>query len=220
MHVGDGECQCTRKRVLEAAGEVFAAQGYEKATIREIVDRARANLNAVNYYFGDKRGLYVALFEQAHEKISGRDREAFAQSRDLPPEQRLRAMIAHILHGFILTKRAPWEARLMLREMVEPTGVLDMMIERFIRPRFEELAGIVRALAPRGIEPLAVQLCAESILGQCAHIAHRRIVVSQLIPEVDYTPAGVERLTAHITTFSLAAVRNMPSEQICEESVE
>jgi AcrR family transcriptional regulator len=206
----------TRQRVLEAAGEVFADKGFEKATIREIVERAGANLNAVNYYFRDKHGLYVALFEHAYEIVGGKDRDAFARNRHLPPEQRLRAMIAHVLHGFILTKRAPWEARLMLREMIEPTGVMDMMVERFIRPRFEELTAIVRELVPRHVSRLSVQLCAESILGQCAHMAHGRPVAPRLIPDLDYTPQGVEKLTQHIASFSLAAVRNLLDKERIE----
>ncbi len=60
MTVNTGESMDTRQRVLEAAGEVFAEKGFERATIREIVERAGANLNAVNYYFRDKHGLYVA----------------------------------------------------------------------------------------------------------------------------------------------------------------
>ena len=63
----------TRERLLEAAGEVFAEQGYRKATIREIVRRAGANLNAVNYHFRDKAGLYQAVFEYAHGTVRDED---------------------------------------------------------------------------------------------------------------------------------------------------
>lgn len=203
----------TRQRVLEAAGEVFADKGFEKATIREIVERAGANLNAVNYYFRDKQGLYLALFEHAHQTVRGKDRDAFTQNRDLPPEQRMRTMITHVLRGFILTKNAPWQARLMFRETIEPTGALDMMTRRFIQPRFEELASIVRALMPPDTPELSVQLCAESILGQCAHIAHRRAVMEKLIPELEYTPDGVAVIAEHITSFSLAAIRNLPRQE-------
>ena len=48
-----------RRRLLEAASEEFAAKGYEGATVRDIVARAHANLNSINYYFGSKQELYV-----------------------------------------------------------------------------------------------------------------------------------------------------------------
>ena len=44
----------TERRVLEAAGEVFAALGYRAATVRQICEKAGANIAAVNYYYGDK----------------------------------------------------------------------------------------------------------------------------------------------------------------------
>ena len=51
----------TEMRVLEAAGEVFADLGYRAATVRQICEKAGANIAAVNYYFGDKEGLYLAV---------------------------------------------------------------------------------------------------------------------------------------------------------------
>ena len=51
----------TEQRLLEAAGEVFAESGYRGATVRQICEKAKANLAAVNYYVRDKDGLYLAV---------------------------------------------------------------------------------------------------------------------------------------------------------------
>src|SRR4029077_18806791 len=57
----------TRKRLLEAAGEVFAERGFRDATIQEICRRADANIAAVHYHFADKEQLYRAVIQYAEE---------------------------------------------------------------------------------------------------------------------------------------------------------
>ena len=55
----------TRDKILNAAGEVFAEQGFEGATIRAITERAGVNVAAVNYHFRDKAELYTRVVVDA-----------------------------------------------------------------------------------------------------------------------------------------------------------
>ena len=104
----------TRERLLEAAGEVFSERGYEKATVREIVKRAKTNLNAVNYHFRDKEQLYVAVLLSAHQRSIQHMPGISEPIEHLSPEQRLQAFIRFFLqHIFEKGKRA-WQMKLML----------------------------------------------------------------------------------------------------------
>ena len=51
----------TRKAILDAAAEMFAAHGYRAATIREICAAAGANIALVSRHFGSKQGLYAEV---------------------------------------------------------------------------------------------------------------------------------------------------------------
>lgn len=53
----------TRARILDAARQRFAADGYERATIRAIAADADIDPSLVMRYFGNKQGLFVAAAE-------------------------------------------------------------------------------------------------------------------------------------------------------------
>lgn len=55
----------TTKEKILAAGEVlFAANGYDGTSMRDITEQARVNVAAVNYHFGSKENLLTALLDR------------------------------------------------------------------------------------------------------------------------------------------------------------
>lgn len=52
------DAEATAARILAAAQAVFQDKGYERATTREIAERAGINLALISRYFGSKRGLF------------------------------------------------------------------------------------------------------------------------------------------------------------------
>ena len=51
-----------RNRLLDAALALFAEKGFAKTSTREIASAAQINSASISYYFGDKAGLYKAVF--------------------------------------------------------------------------------------------------------------------------------------------------------------
>ncbi len=62
--------QATRRRLLEAATEEFATHGIAGARVDRISATARANKAQLYAYYGNKDGLFDAVFEQHTEKIT------------------------------------------------------------------------------------------------------------------------------------------------------
>src|SRR5687768_15023369 len=127
MHDSDSPI-VTRQRLLEAAGEVFAERGFRDATVRDICQRAAANVAAVKYHFGDKENLYAAAVRYAHT-CSTRHPDAIsvpaAGQKHLSAEERLRQFVRGFFIGILEEGKPAWHAKLMAREMAEPTAVLD-----------------------------------------------------------------------------------------------
>ena len=80
-----------RAQLLEAALEVFTAQGYHAAAMDEIADRAGVSKPVLYQHFPGKLELYVALLDQACDTIIGSCREALESTED--NKQRVAATI-------------------------------------------------------------------------------------------------------------------------------
>jgi AcrR family transcriptional regulator len=74
----------SRERVLDAAAEVFARRGYERATVDEIAGEAGLSKGTVYWNFASKEDLFVALLE---ERIDRPTRGLMEMSRATPLDQ-------------------------------------------------------------------------------------------------------------------------------------
>src|SRR5439155_5649321 len=52
----------TPARILDAAEDVFAAEGYAGASMRDIARRAEVPFGALHYHWGSKKQLWEAVF--------------------------------------------------------------------------------------------------------------------------------------------------------------
>jgi AcrR family transcriptional regulator len=59
----------TRARLLDAGRRLFAAQGYAAVTTQGIVDAAGVTRGALYHHFGDKSGLFAAVYELLEQDV-------------------------------------------------------------------------------------------------------------------------------------------------------
>jgi len=195
----------TRERLLEAAADVFAADGFRNARIQTICRRAGANIAAAHYHFGDKEGLYAAVFDYAEERAI---RELPADDGTDPPADRLREHITSFLARLLDPDRPAWFARLLAREMIDPTPALDGLVQRRMRATHQHLAGIIRTLLGPDATTETVNLCVLSVVSQCVFYRNSAPIVARLYPDLE--PAKeLQRIADHVTRFSLAAIAGL-----------
>lgn len=197
----------TATRILQAAGQIFADKGFQAATIREICALAEVNLASVNYHFRDKETLYWETLKHAEEQMSARYPMP-AWDAAVTPEQRLYDFVFNMLSRLLNTELAPWQHRLMMREVMQPTAAVRELAERYFRPHFALLNSIVAELLPAGTSDAQRHLAALSVIGQCVHHRVGREIIAMLLPPEEIA-AGLdaECLAKHITAFSLQGLR-------------
>jgi AcrR family transcriptional regulator len=182
-----------RERLIEAARLLFAAEGFDATSVRDITARAHANLGAITYHFGSKEALYHAVLERFAVPIA--DRIAAISTETGPPLDRLatavRAFLDHIW-------RHPEMPRLILREMAsdrplpEPVGrVIRRNVESFTRMVAEGQAdGSIRSGEPH--------LMAMSIAGQPLFLALASKAIRQVIGRDPGDPAVRAMIADHV----------------------
>ncbi len=200
-----------RDRLLLAAGQAFAEHGYEAATVRDICLEAGVNVAAVNYYFGDKRRLYIESVKHAHEaRVKQVPLPEWPASK--PAAERLHDFVANMLERMLGFGQPPWQVRLMMREVLHPTDACRELVEDYIRPHFALLVSILDELAGGSLGEPELRRIALSIIGQCFLYRAAGDVVGMLVPPAEiaslHTPA---QLADHVTRYALAALGRGPA---------
>jgi AcrR family transcriptional regulator len=195
----------TRARLLKAAEELFGERGFKKVTVREICRAAKANVASVNYYFGDKLGLYREVLQSAIDGMRATNDHARAEGKGRPPEEQLRRYL-RIFLARVLSPGSEGIHRLITREVNDPTPAFDALVEQGLRPRIEYLSGLVAEIMKCDKKDPRVLRCVGSIQSQ-AFTYQKNPVATRLGFVIKPTPEFIEQTADHIATFSIAGVR-------------
>lgn len=199
----------TPSKVLQAAGEIFAERGFQNGTVRDICALAGVNLASVNYHFRDKETLYQRAVEFAHEQLILRHPLPEFQP-NTSPEQKLKGFIRTLVSRMLDANQSPWSQKLMLREIIQPTGACRELAQKYFKPHFERLNDILKELLPSDYSEVSRHKMAFSIVGQCLHYRVCSESITMLISaEEANATITVDRLAEHITEFSLGGIERM-----------
>ncbi len=195
-----------RQRLLAAGLKLFAEQGFEQTSVRALAREAGVNLAAVSYYFGDKTGLYRALFTEACP-VSPHDPTAFAQART---SSGLSDALHHFYADFLEPLKRGDEIRLVMklhfREMAEPTGAWAQVLETDIQPQHQAMLRLLtRALGlPR--PDLDVHRLAIAIAGLAVHVFVFHEGVKTLSPSLLATPRAIDTMVDRLAGYAISMV--------------
>lgn len=141
----------TREAILAAARHLFAKQGFEKTTVREVAERARIDPAMVIRYFGSKDGLFA---EAASVKLE------LPPSADIDPSDTGRLMVEHFLEV--------WEGAgskqgmaVLLRSAASNRYAAAKMREAFL----EQVMPFIMAIGDPATAPRRAGLVSSQLLG-------------------------------------------------------
>ncbi|MEU4039538.1 TetR/AcrR family transcriptional regulator [Streptomyces collinus] len=107
----------TRQRIQDVALELFAEQGYEKTSLREIAERLDVTKAALYYHFKTKEEIIVSLFEDLTQPIEDLIEWGRSQPHTLETKQDLIRRYSEALSGAEPLFRFMQENQATVREL-------------------------------------------------------------------------------------------------------
>ncbi len=198
--------ESTKERILLTAGPIFAKNGFQATTVREISEAADVNLASINYYFGDKQRLYVEVIKAARDNQSGQMSFSAIPS-EAPPNMLLEKFVAILLRKLGVGIEPDWQMQLLVREFLHPGEACQEIVEAYFRPYFEMLLKIIDRLANVPLTSAVRLQLGFSLIGQCLHYRLAGPIIHMFVEKVEWEENfGTEELARHIAQFTIGGI--------------
>ena len=206
--------QNTLGQILEAAGHVFAEKGFDRATGREICEKAGVNTAAINYYFGGVEGLYAAVLEEANNRLFTLEMVSAAVAGKPDAKSKLEALLSLVIGRLAGPVSSSWVLRVVGREIAAPSPMFKALREREFLLKLKILKSIVGDLMGLPVEHPAVARGCVSIMGPCIMLAIAdRNLLKRAFPKLGLGPADASMLAKHMVQYAIAGLGVIASEE-------
>ncbi|WP_297773109.1 TetR family transcriptional regulator C-terminal domain-containing protein [uncultured Roseovarius sp.] len=126
-----------RKRILDAALEVFSAHGYRGATLDQIAAEAGLSKPNILYYFEGKQEIHVTLLNQLMHAW-------LAPLRAVDPDGNpLEELMTYVQRKLDMSRDLPRESRLFANEILQGAPRMAPHLESVLKPLVDETAAVI-----------------------------------------------------------------------------
>ncbi|MGX9351150.1 TetR family transcriptional regulator C-terminal domain-containing protein [Shimia sp. W99] len=130
--------QRNRKRILDAALEVFSRHGYRGATLDQIADEAGLSKPNILYYFDGKEDIHVSLLNQLME--------TWLDPLDAmnPNGDPLSELLAYVHRKLEMSRDFPRESRLFANEILQGAPRMGPHLKSGLKPLFDKKTALIQ----------------------------------------------------------------------------
>lgn len=133
-----------RKRILDAALEVFSRHGYRGATLDQIAEQSGLSKPNILYYFDGKEDIHVTLLNQLMESW-------LEPLEKLDPKgDPLDEILGYVRRKLEMTREFPRESRLFANEILQGAPRMAPHLESGLKPLFDEKCSLLQGWIDQG----------------------------------------------------------------------
>ena len=140
----------TREKLLKIGEKLFSSKGFHGVSVRELAKNAGTNIASIHYHFGDKYGLYEAIFDQYFTGVRVSIEEAQIEKKDLKKQI---LFLNQIMQNNL--RRYPHFARMLYRALLSQSdsrvnAIMRKLILNHMKPLVQQLERVTSQLKWKG----------------------------------------------------------------------
>ncbi len=136
--------QRNRRKILDAALDVFSAHGFRGATLDQIAEQAGLSKPNILYYFDGKEEIHVTVLSQLMETwldpLAGLD----------PKGDPLTEILTYVQRKLEMSRDLPRESRLFANEILQGAPRMDPHLRADLKPLFDARCAVIQAWMDAG----------------------------------------------------------------------
>ena len=188
-----------RKRILDAALEVFSSHGYRGATLDQIAEESGLSKPNILYYFGGKEDIHVTLLNQLMESWL----EPLEQLD--PNGEPMEEILGYVRRKVEMTREFPRESRLFANEILQGAPRMGPHLKSGLQPLFEEKCAVLQGWMDAGhIAQVDPRHLIFSIWATTQHYADFAVQVEVLLKGEEDAQTGAENYLTTLFTRLLS----------------
>ena len=158
----------TPEKIVEVTRQLFASQGVENTSVRQIASAAGVNIAAINYHFGGRDNLVKTIFEMFIRALDEKRDALLAEAKKNAGKNAIgvRAVVVAHLRPWIDFKQEHPELMPIFRDFVNKKYQPDLSYKTIVQQKTEEVYGQFLSLVGESLPGIP-----ETILKKRIHIA-------------------------------------------------
>ena len=196
----------TRQSLIKAAVYLFAEKGFENASVRDIVVKARVNQAAINYHFKGKDGLYLEVLKTAFERLTEQAGFDPDKLKSLSREEALRSFVSQQLRPLLFRDEMSRYIRMFAWESAHPSKIFLKFMSTNTLSYMTAAADIVRRFLPPDTHKRVALCGAIWLMGQCNVFVRNRELFAQEPFSISADEPFVDELTGLITQLAIGGL--------------
>jgi AcrR family transcriptional regulator len=180
-----------RVHILAVAEQLFAEQGFDGTSVRDIAQQANVNLAMISYYFGSKEKLLEALIEDRFHYTLG-FLEELSKDQHLDPWDKIEGLIEFYVDKVMNNYR--FHCIMTQQYNAIRSDEIKTLITNIKLRNLEQVKKVIADGQRKGIfRKVDVELTISSIMGTLTHVTNSRAFYCQLFKIDETDEAGYRK---------------------------